>query len=575
MFRKVVNLQVSASKNFSSTESGDSMLSRRELLKLTSLATVATPLSAFMKMEIPGENGAVRCINVVNFIRGVEPRFEIDLLLPVQKQMEIIKRHNLPATWLLQFDAMVTGDFVKFLKENMPKDHEVGFWFEMNQKLCEAAGVAWRGRPGFEWDHFPPVAFTIGYTPEERIKLADAAMKEFKALFGKYPKSVASWNLDSITMAYLSDKYKVDAYAVCRDQIATDGFTIWGAPIAGYYPSKKNAWSPAVDRANQINTPVFRMLGQDPVHYYNRRYKLPDGRVISDPDTMEPVWVAGRSPRFIKLFLDMIARDPALKFAYAQLGQENSFPWRDQEQAYPIQMKALAELRDAGLVHVETMGDSGRRFKKAFRATPTQAQIMLEDSLGNTPPSTSVWYQSRFYRANLHLKDDLPFFRDITVYRDDFSQPYLTSATRQNDVEQRMPPVLDGYHWSAEPQSLDFIGAGGFFVADGKRLRLSGKPIVREQGNDLFVDLPLQGGGMLRFKFTEKGFSIEHSAKEPFALAFEWDPSKSALKEVTTKTAAFEWQECKYSVELGRGDARGTEKGWEIASANGRIELKL
>ena len=33
---------------------------------------------------------AMRCVNIVNFIRGVEPRFETDLLLPVRKQMEII-----------------------------------------------------------------------------------------------------------------------------------------------------------------------------------------------------------------------------------------------------------------------------------------------------------------------------------------------------------------------------------------------------------------------------------------------------------------------------------------------------
>lgn len=548
-------------------------ISRRELLKMTGCATVASPLTTLMNLEASGDNGAVRCINVVNFIRGVEPRFETDLLLPVREQMAIIKRHELAATWLLQYDAMVTGDFVKFLKDNMPKDHEVGFWFEMNQKHCEAAGVAWRGRPGFEWDHFPPVAFTIGYTPEERIKLADAAMKEFKSLFGRYPKSVASWNLDSITMAHLTDKYKVEAYAVCRDQIATDGFTIWGAPIAGYYPSKKNAWSPAVDRKNQIDAPVFRMLGQDPVHYYNRRYKLPDGRVTSEPDTMEPVWAAGRSRRFIKLFLDMIARDPALKFAYAQLGQENSFPWPDQAGAYPMQMKALADLRDAGLVHVETMGASGRRFKKAFRATPTQAQIMLEDSLGNTPPSATIWYQSRFYRANLHIKDGLPYFRDLTVYDDGFAQPYLTSATRQNEVEQRMPPVLDGYHWSADPQSLEVIGAGGFLVADGKRLRLAGKPIVREKGNDLFVDLPIQGGQTAKVKFTEKGFAIESSSA--ITLAFEWEPSKSALKGVTPNSATFEWQGHAYAVGFAKGVAKTTKAGYEILAHSGSIDIRF
>ena len=131
----------------------------------------------------------------------------MDLFLPLQKQMELVLQHRLPTTWLLQFDAMVSGPFVEFLKANMAKDHEVGIWFEMNEMHCKAAGVDWRGRPGYEWDHYPSVAFTIGYTAEERIKLADTFMREFMKIWGYYPKSVASWNLDSITIAHLSEHY--------------------------------------------------------------------------------------------------------------------------------------------------------------------------------------------------------------------------------------------------------------------------------------------------------------------------------------------------------------------------------
>ena len=292
------------------------MLNRRDFLKWTGLAISAPTL-----LSTGAKPNGMRCINVVNFIRGVEPRFKTDLLLPVQKQMEIIKGHNLPATWLLQFDALVSGEFVPFLKANMPKDHEVGFWFEMNQMLCDKAGVEWRGREGFEWDHLPPVAFTIGYTPEERIKLADTAMREFKKIWGKTPRSVASWNLDSLTMAHLTQHYGVEAYAVCRDQIATDGFTIGGASIAGYYPSKTNCWSPAVAKANEIDTPVFRMIGHDTVHYYSRRYKMADGREKTTPDTMEPVRPSSPYPPFFYTFVPMIAEVTSLLFSFTSVGR--------------------------------------------------------------------------------------------------------------------------------------------------------------------------------------------------------------------------------------------------------------
>jgi hypothetical protein len=261
----------------------------------------------------------------------------------------------------------------------MPANHEVGIWFEMNRRICDDAGVAWRGNPDWEWDYHVPVAYSIGYTPDERRKLADTAVKTFRRIFGHDVKSIASWNLDAISAAHLSDVYDIDAFGNCRDQLATDGFTIWGAPIAAYYPNRNNAWSPALEAKNQISTPIFRLLGQDPVYYYDNR--------IPYPDTMEPVWASGQSATFVDSFLDMIARSPTQAFAYGQLGQENSFGWPQMSGAYPMQMQKLARaVRQGGLV-VETMGQTGRRFKRAFSSTPTQAQVMLEDPFGQADNS--------------------------------------------------------------------------------------------------------------------------------------------------------------------------------------------
>ncbi len=521
---------------------------------------------------------ALRCINVVNFIRELESRFQMDMLLPVQKQMELILAHQLPATWLLQFDALVSGPFVDFLKTHMAPNHEVGFWFEMNEKHCKAAEVEWRGRAGYEWDPHPPVAFTIGYSEAERIKLADTAMREFKRVWGHYPSSIASWNLDSFTMNYMTERYGIDAYAVCRDQIATDGFTIWGAPIAGYYPSKVNCWSPAVERSNQISTPVFRMLGQDPVYYYQKEWTLPTGQRLGEPDTMEPAWTSGRSPEFVKGFLDMISESATLKFSYAQMGQENTFPWPQQQDGYPMQMKALAELRDAGKVHVETMGESGRRFKRAFTITPAQAQVQLHDPFGNTAPAqNSIWYQSRFYRANLHIKGDLPFLRDLTVYSDLNPQPFLKVATREGNVEQRMPAILDGYHWSKSPGSSTEEGAGGYFTLNGTRLRLSGPPRVTEEGSILNIELPVGEGRVLHISFDEQKFSCSLSPKQqaPLALSFEWDSSKAASIEVKPQHVTYHKQDFEYGVDIKDGQATASTNGWTVTGNKHGVTLRL
>jgi hypothetical protein len=550
------------------------MISRRELLARAAqsgLVLTAAPLAQGFAFR---DASSLRCINVVNFIRGVEPREEMDLLLPVQRQMDEILRRHLPATWLLQYDALVTGPFVDLLKARMASDHEVGFWFEMNEKLCDAAGVEWRGRPGYEWDSQPSVAFTIGYREEERIKLADAAMAGFRSVWSQYPRSVASWNLDSITMAHLSTRYGIDAFAVCRDQITTDGFTIWGAPIAGYYPSKVNCWSPALSPHNQIGTPVFRMLGQDPVYYYYRGYPLRGGQQIGEPDTMEPVWTSGRSAEFVKHFLGMISESPSLRFAYAQLGQENNFGWPAMAEAYSEQMSALARLREAGIVHVETLGQTGRRFKSSFDTTPPQSQVILDDPFGNTAPAEkTIWYQSRYYRANLHFKGDLPYFRDLTVYSDRFPQPFLNSATRESDVEQRMLSALDGYHWSATPGSLGEPGAAGFFSVGGERLRLRGEPRVYQAGDALVTELPVRLG-TLQVRFDAREITVGMKGSE-IKIEFEWDSSKASLTAVSPKSALFHQDGFAYSVGVLGGLATSTEKGWTASQTGREIRLLL
>ncbi len=41
-------------------------------------------------------------VNIINFIRGAEPRDpHIDLHQTVRRQMQYISKHNLPATWLI------------------------------------------------------------------------------------------------------------------------------------------------------------------------------------------------------------------------------------------------------------------------------------------------------------------------------------------------------------------------------------------------------------------------------------------------------------------------------------------
>ena len=132
--------------------------------------------------------GHPRIVNVINFIRGVEPRSDVDLLEPVRQQIRLVHQYRLPATFLVQYDALTQERFVNLLHAELTDLDEVGAWLEVVQPQVEAAELKWRGR--FPWDWHADVGFTIGYTPAERERLMDVYRREFEKAFARRPKSV-------------------------------------------------------------------------------------------------------------------------------------------------------------------------------------------------------------------------------------------------------------------------------------------------------------------------------------------------------------------------------------------------
>ena len=185
-------------------------------------------------------------VNIVNFIRACEPRDpEIDLVLPVRRQLDLARSHGLPTTWLLQYDALIDARFYTLIRNEAGATDEVGIWFEVVQPLAEKAGLKWRGR--FPWDWHSHVGFSIGYTPSERERLADVFLAEFKNRFGRYPSSMGSWFFDAHLLGYLVDRYGLQQACNCKDQWGTDGYSLWGGYYnQAYYPSRFNALMPAL-----------------------------------------------------------------------------------------------------------------------------------------------------------------------------------------------------------------------------------------------------------------------------------------------------------------------------------------
>lgn len=438
----------------------------------------------------PGKQEHPKIVNIVNFIRLLEPRdsriTEDVLYQTVVKQVEMMKKYKLGGTFLLQYDALLDPRYQHLLK-GLPADKfEIGAWWEIPQPLVENAGLKWRG--SFPWDPRADVDFSTGYSPAERDKLVDVYMKDFKKIFGYYPKSVGSWFIDAHTLNYLYKKYGIVASCNCKDQIGTDGYTLWGGYWnQAYYPSAKNAYMPAQNEKNQIPVPVFRMLGSDPIRQYDNGLGTRRQGVV----TLEPVYkFGGGDSAWVNWYFREFEEGECMQYAYVQAGQENSFTWDAMSKGFELQLPLIARLRDEKKVKVETLAESGKWFRDHFKVTPATSVTVNDDI--NEGDRETVWFDSRFYRLNLLWENGSLRFRDIHLFDENLASAYLTKKSTSGQCSFFTLPFVDGHIWSS---SGNIAGLRFKAVAGGKEMLLKGgKPAIKSPvPGRLDISWPLKG----------------------------------------------------------------------------------
>lgn len=451
---------------------------------------------------LQADTNSPKIIHIVNFIRLLEPRdpaiTEEVLYQTVVKQIELMNQYNLPGTFLLQYDALLDTRYQKLLRL-LPKDRfEIGGWLEVPQPLAENAGLKWRGNA--PWDSRADVDFTTGYTPKEREKLIDTYMRDFKRVFGDYPKTVGCWYLDAYSLHYMYRKYGIIASCNCKDQIGTDGYTLWGGYWnQAYYPSRQNAYMPAQTQKGQIPVPVFRMLGSDPIRQYDDGIGTDRQGVI----TLEPVYkFGGGDTTWVDWFFKTLTQGQAMAFGYAQAGQENSFTWKAMKDGLQYQFRKIAALRQTGSFQVETMAKTARWYKKQFNVTPVTSVTALTDLPGGD--QKTVWLDSRFYRINLLWDNSRLRIRDIHLFDEMVASPYYNSNATGSKCTLFTLPFVDGHFWSTKEHSAGLV----FLVKRNGRFEpMEGKqPVVTKKSKTaLQITWPLKGNnGTLEIQLAER-----------------------------------------------------------------------
>ncbi len=502
-----------------------------------------------------------RIVNIYNFIRNSDFRLknsEKILFDCTRRQIDLLKQYKLPATWALQYDALINPLYPELLKTQLGTNEEIAAWWEIPEPLAKKAGIPWRGE--HEWDPVANVGFSPGYTPDQRRKLVDVYMADFKAIFGRYPKTVGSWFIDEVTLEYMAEKYGVIASCNCKDQIGTDFYTLWGGYWnQAYYPSKLNAYMPAQTRAGQINIPIFRMLGSDPIYQHGTTPGL-----IS----LEPVYHngGGGMPQWVDWFLDSLVNQPSLAFAYTQAGQENSFGWDAMRKGLEYQIPLLAKLSNDGEIRVETLEQSGQWFRKKFPVTPATSVVALDDWKGEK--RKTVWYDSRYYRLNVLWEKNGFFIRDIHCFDEDLVSPTHETPLKATSLTYETLPIVDWAMWSDSGRRE--AGMFPFIISkegEKSQIQLEKDPVVKElNATDLSIVQPIKSGGSLSIICAENAITISAKDEQGKALRCVWDiiggrTFQAMIHDVSGNELTYRHSGVSYKLKLAAGSCRRIEGG--------------
>jgi hypothetical protein len=540
-------------------------------LEASSISLPATNNSSYFRSAIASQP---RIVNLYCFCRDQDFRIANSqqvLFNATTQQVQLFKQANLPATFALEHDALVDTNYQNYFKTQLGANCEIGAWWEITQTLVQRAGLTWQG--AHEWDPTADVDFSCGYTPAQRLQLVDAYMADFHAIFGSYPKTVGSWYVDEVSLAYMQQQYGVVASANCKDQLGTDTYTLWGSYWnQAYYPSKLNSYMPAQTPAGQIKMPVFRLLGSDPIYQY--------GNFTPGIYTLEPVYpYSGGSPSWVAWYFNALIKQPSLAFGFAQVGQENAFGWSAMSAGLTSQVGLIAAEAQAGKIKVMTLAQAGQWFTANYSVTPPTSVVALDDS--KSQGRKSVWYDSRFYRVNVLWDQGTFYIRDLHRFDENVISSTHSNALATTYFDYETLPVMDGGQWSGN--GTNSVGMWPVSASSGSYLTPQGLPVASQLNpTDLSIVQPIVGGGAFAITCTESNLTCLGTNALGQSLNWTWllvggSQQASVVQNVSSNSISYIFNGTSYQFKMDLGTCRQLPNGnlGLTPDINGRMVLNL
>lgn len=494
----------------------------------------------------------MKSLNVMNFVRDIDERMENsqEVLFEVtKKELELVNEFGFKNTFLLQYDAVCDDNYKKLFDENNTGLTEIGLWYEIVEPLTTACGLPYRSENGWKWDWHIIPGFSMGYTVKERELLADEAMRKFREVYGYYPKTVASWLIDTHTINYLADNYDISTFAICRDQVSTDAYTLVGGYFnQAYYPSRCNVFTPAQTDEYRVNVPVFRLLGPCPVHNYeNKKYLSDDIKTKLGCYTLEPVWHMGKTPEVVDWIFKTYYNNEDLGFSYAHVGQENSFG-PEILPALRMQLEKVKALKD---ITIQTMSETGEAFKKLYpKKTPATSVVALDN--WDTEDLQSVYYDCVNYSSNIFRYKNTVSVRAFYLFDEKIEDKYLKQVCTTYDAIYENMPLVDTLNCTDKDTKCGLIldeDAGEFSA---------------EKTDD----------GVLQVCWNDKKVVFDEDKITIYApeISFYMNNCKPEIT-VNGTTLLYQYKNNNYSLAIKGADIIPDKDRIKLISNNGKIEL--
>jgi hypothetical protein len=366
-------------------------------------------LLMFFPKPVLADLNSVSCTNryvtLVNPVRGRE-LWSDRSMGPLINQYLASAKYGMPATWLLQYDALTDAELAETVK-TFETGGEKGLFLEVSKNMSVSAGVDYQNE--VKWSS-PGNAFLSAYSRSDRKRLIDTVYGQFKSVFGYYPKSVGAWWIDSYSLKYIKEKYGLDGVLIVADQKTTDSYGVWGQWWGyPYIPSIRNVLVPAKGRG--LEAVVIQWAQRDPVLAYGGDY------LYSNFSLQANDYI--RSGKKTGYFEDVAGTylDCRNQIGQITVGLETGMEAVEFHNEYENQLKLLSGNKRLQFV---TMSYLSEQYLKVNRGNPENAQIggfkMDTDTRTNEMLGDKVVYNRNIAFSDYFVADKSDFLdRELPV----------------------------------------------------------------------------------------------------------------------------------------------------------------